>query len=251
MVKKTDWNAVKQETRDIESLLGEWCVKDEVSYLKKWAYDFAEIRSVDLGLESGTKSYSHLHLVIRNEVMWQALCGLSDFLDRCPGDYTAINLPLVTYDDMHKIIEKIRGETSSNAKDFTKNKSSFKRSCVQESKRETYSAEEAYSDEKNLTRQIECSLLEFISLEDLIELRRTGFDYADEKARSYGFLSESKEYAYLQAVVRHELMSEAEEYLVVFSDGNIEQSSKIVKGLMEHNDLDMFLRQYDFKYRKN
>jgi hypothetical protein len=251
MAKNTDWVALKKENKDLESYLEEWCVKDEVPYLRKWSYDFAEIRADDLGIKSGTESYSHLHIVIHNEVLWQTATKISDFLDKCPGKCESLIISLATYEDMARMIENIRKATSTVNKESKKYLPSAKKLPVTQPKRDSYSAEEAYSDEKNLTRQVECSLLEFISLDDLNELRRTGFDYADKKARSYGFLSESKEYAYLQAVVRHELMSEAEEYLVVFSDGEIEQASKIVKGLIEHNDLDMFLRQYDSKFRKN
>jgi len=248
MVKKTDWEAVKKETQNIESILGEWCVRGELPYLRMWAYDFADIRAGDLGFPIGSKNYINLHLVTRNEIMWQIFLGLSDFLDKHNGDYSAINIPLVTYEDMGRIIESIRKDSSSTISTPKSSSSNIEKVRVLKSEKSSTrdcSVERAYCEERDLTRQIECGLSEFISEEDLNSLRLRSFDYADSKAKSYRFLKKSDKYKYLQAVVRHELMSEAEEYILGFSCDNMEDYSKVVEGLLKHNDLDIFFKQFD------
>lgn len=250
MARMTDLNAVKQENMNLESYLGEWCVRGELYYLRKWAHDFSEIRAQDLGIKPGSLSYSYLHLVLRNEVLWQAFLGVSDFLDSHPGDYVAINVPLPTYEDMHKIVENIRRAKS----EVTKEGSIPIKHLAAKSKKHIgscYSPESAYKDEWELTRQIECFLSEFVSNKDMVKLRNKSFEYADDKARYYGFLRKSEKYKYLQSVVRYELMSEAEEYLLGFSDGSLKHASEIIGGLLQNNDLDMFLKKYDSNFRKN
>jgi len=250
MVRKTDWDAVRQENKSLEAYLGEWCMKGEVSYLRKWAWELAEIRAIDLGIKLESPGYVKLHLVSRNEVLWQTVTYVSDIRDKSPSDSSAISPPLVTYEDMVKILESIRkisppvSQESSNVTKY---------SVLEREDAVDYgdSDEGAYRAEKYLTHQIECSLLKFIDYEDLMALRRASFEYADKKARSYGFLRKSDKYLYLQAVVRHELMTEAEEYIEGFSDGNRKTSSDIVKGLLKHNDLGLFLKEYDSKFRKS
>lgn len=235
-VSARDLSEIKNETRRIETLLSDWCLDGEVRYLRRWAYVYAEKKAEFVGMPKSHDQYVPLQILTRSKVISGFYESLQEIIKKIIPPFQKFEFSLVKYSDIDPLIEKEMDLLTKPAK------------AIESS---PYSDEDAYCQERDLTRQIECSLSEFVCSEDLDALRRKSLEYADKRAQAYGFLRKSDKYKYLQAVARHELMSEAEEYLLGFSDGDLQASSKIIQGLLEHNDLDMFFKQFDRKFRKN
>ncbi len=103
---------------------------------------------------------------------------------------------------------------------------------------------QACEELKDMTRNLENTLSEFLSNEDITYLQNWCFEYAEKKARKMKILRTDSKYCYLQAYVRYEFMSEVIDFTQGFSDGSIEHCSKIARRLTVSNDLDYILDRY-------
>ncbi|MEI7718739.1 MAG: hypothetical protein WCI72_02635 [archaeon] len=103
----------------------------------------------------------------------------------------------------------------------------------------------AYEEVKGLAVQIEHHLSDYLDHEDILDLKRWCFEYAERKAFWLEFRKDDPRISYLQAYVQYELMTEIKEFLEEVPRNLSLNSSHVASDFMQHNDLDFILSIYE------
>ena len=220
-----DWSSIKFETQKMESHLGEWFLKGEVTYLQGWAFAFAERKAEYLGIPSDSKRYFQLQAMTRYKVFKEFYRDFQEKINSDPKTLMGLECKLVKYSDIDRLIEEDLEILTRPSKE----------AIVEEPE------QRAYREIKRAIGTIEVSLSEYITREEICLLRDASLDYAEKRARKFNLRRGSNEYNYLHAFVMYELMSEVEEFVLGFPQENIDKCSELAHNFLEHNDLDFVL----------
>lgn len=224
-VSARDLSEIKKETRRIETLLSEWCLDGEVKYLGKWADAYAEKKAEFVGMPKNHDQYVPLQILTRSKVIQGFYESLQETIKKITPPFQKFEFSLVKYSDIDRLVEEDLDKLTRPSKEILVDNPE-QRAC---------------KEIKDITNMIECSLSEYISKEEIDLLRNVCLDYAEKRAKKFNLIRGSNVYHYLHAFVRHELMSEVEEFVLGFSDGDLDKCSELAHNFLEHNDLDVVL----------
>lgn len=230
-----DWSSIKFETQKMEAQLGEWFTREDLMYIRGWAFAFGERKAEYLGIPLDCKKYFQLQTITRSNVIKSIYLDFKEKISKDPQTLIGLKYQRVRYEDIDRLVEEeIERITRPVESSISK------------------SPEQTFFDEiKSYSDAIECTLSEYVSKEEIDLLRNASFNYAEDKARKLKLVRGSPEYKRLHFAARYELLCEAEESLVGFCCESMDVSTRLIQDLAQHNDLDYILKEYESRAFKS